>query len=89
MCIRAFYFLTALAVLILRKRELNSKRPIVAPLVCVLIFLAFTAYALIFVFIPVHNKFKELFQIRSVNHFSDPALLAFYLTSDRIIACEG
>lgn len=47
----------ALAVLILRKREPNSNRPIIAPLVCVYIFLAFTAYALIFVFIPVENKY--------------------------------
>ncbi|CAO3610302.1 unnamed protein product [Mucor hiemalis] len=52
-----FYFLMALAVLILRKREPNSNRPIVAPLVCVFIFLGFTAYALVFVFIPVENKY--------------------------------
>lgn len=65
----------ALAVLILRRREPNSKRPISAPLgkcfinhqtllmtfffflVCVYVFLAFTAYALIFVLIPVENKY--------------------------------
>ncbi|KAI8078328.1 amino acid/polyamine transporter I [Thamnidium elegans] len=52
-----FYFLMALAVLILRRREPNSKRPISAPLVCVYVFLAFTAYALIFVLIPVENKY--------------------------------
>ncbi|OBZ88543.1 High-affinity methionine permease [Choanephora cucurbitarum] len=51
-----FYFLMALAVLILRKREPNNKRPIVAPLVCVYVFWAFTAYALVFVFIPVENN---------------------------------
>ncbi|EPB92636.1 hypothetical protein HMPREF1544_00650 [Mucor circinelloides 1006PhL] len=52
-----FYFLIALGVLILRRREPNSNRPIRAPLVCVYVFLAFTAYALVFVFIPVKNQY--------------------------------
>ncbi|KAI8991796.1 amino acid/polyamine transporter I [Mycotypha africana] len=52
-----FYFLMALAVFILRKREPHSSRPIAAPLVCVSIFLCFTAYALVFVFIPVENAY--------------------------------
>ncbi|KAI8644120.1 amino acid/polyamine transporter I [Parasitella parasitica] len=52
-----FYFLMALAVLILRRREPKSNRPIQAPLVCVYVFLAFTTYALIFVFIPVKNQY--------------------------------
>ncbi|KAG2189920.1 hypothetical protein INT46_001935 [Mucor plumbeus] len=52
-----FYFLMALAVLILRRREPNSNRPIRAPLVCVYVFLSFTAYALVFVFIPVKNQY--------------------------------
>lgn len=47
----------ALAVLILRRREPNSNRPIRAPLVCVYVFLSFTAYALVFVFIPVKNQY--------------------------------
>ncbi|KAI7907678.1 amino acid/polyamine transporter I [Cokeromyces recurvatus] len=52
-----FYFLMALAVLILRRREPFNRRPIVSPLVCVYVFLAFTAYALVFVFIPVKNQY--------------------------------
>ncbi|ORY94118.1 amino acid permease-domain-containing protein [Syncephalastrum racemosum] len=52
-----FYMLIALSVLILRRREPHNKRPIKAPLVCVYTFLAFTIYALIFVFIPVDNPY--------------------------------
>ncbi|KAI8381369.1 amino acid/polyamine transporter I [Radiomyces spectabilis] len=52
-----FYTLIALAVLILRKREPFVTRPVVAPLFCVLVFLSFTVYALIFVFIPVENPY--------------------------------
>ncbi|PHZ16800.1 amino acid transporter [Rhizopus microsporus ATCC 52813] len=52
-----FYFLIALSIIILRKREPNNNRPIVAPLVCVYAFLFFTLYALVFVFIPVDNKY--------------------------------
>ncbi|KAI8147002.1 amino acid/polyamine transporter I [Fennellomyces sp. T-0311] len=52
-----FYMLIALSVIILRKREPHNKRPIRAPIVCVWIFLAFTVYALIFVFIPVDNPY--------------------------------
>jgi amino acid transporter len=47
----------ALAILILRKREPKNNRPIKAPLVCVYIFLLFTAYALVVVFIPVENHY--------------------------------
>ncbi|RCH90854.1 hypothetical protein CU097_011068 [Rhizopus azygosporus] len=46
-----------LSIIILRKREPNNNRPIVAPLVCVYTFLFFTLYALVFVFIPVDNKY--------------------------------
>ncbi|KAI7857682.1 amino acid/polyamine transporter I [Circinella umbellata] len=52
-----FYTLIALSVIILRKREPHNKRPIVAPLTCVYGFMAFTVYALIFVFIPVENPY--------------------------------
>ncbi|KAG1471335.1 hypothetical protein G6F56_002184 [Rhizopus delemar] len=45
--VNIFYFLMALAILILRKREPKNNRPIVAPL----------TYALIFVFIPVENHY--------------------------------
>lgn len=43
--------------MILRKREPNANRPIKAPLPFVWAFLAFCAYALIFVFIPVENPY--------------------------------
>ncbi|KAI9021553.1 amino acid/polyamine transporter I [Phycomyces nitens] len=52
-----FYTLIGLSVLILRKREPHNKRPIVAPISCVLVFLSFTIYALIFVFVPVKNPY--------------------------------
>ncbi|CAO3703329.1 unnamed protein product [Rhizopus stolonifer] len=55
--VNIFYFLMALAILILRKREPKNNRPIVAPLICVYVFLIFTAYALVFVFIPVENHY--------------------------------
>ncbi|KAI9498758.1 amino acid/polyamine transporter I [Zychaea mexicana] len=50
-----FYTLIALGLIILRKREPHNKRPIKAPLVLVWTFMAFTIYAIIFVFIPVEN----------------------------------
>ncbi|KAL1927777.1 hypothetical protein VTP01DRAFT_3598 [Rhizomucor pusillus] len=52
-----FYFLITAGLLILRKREPNANRPIKAPLPFVWAFLAFCAYALIFVFIPVENPY--------------------------------
>ncbi|KAI8970705.1 amino acid/polyamine transporter I [Pilobolus umbonatus] len=52
-----FYFLMALGVILLRRREPHSKRPIVAPLICVYVFMSFTIYALVFVLIPVENKY--------------------------------
>ncbi|KAI8079567.1 amino acid/polyamine transporter I [Gilbertella persicaria] len=71
-----FYFLMAMAVLILRKREPNNKRPIVAPLVCVYAFLGFTAYALVFVFIPVKNRYY-------------PYWLPYITAIFSMIACTG
>lgn len=75
----------ALAVLILRRREPNSNRPLVAPLgnchlvtyqhnvinvsfnlVCVYVFLFFTTYALVFVFIPLENKYYPYWRKKSL-----------------------
>ncbi|KAI7881138.1 amino acid transporter [Lichtheimia hyalospora FSU 10163] len=51
----AFYFLTVVGVLVLRKREPHNARPVVAPYACIAAFLCFTLYALLFVYIPVDS----------------------------------